>query len=449
MCPANIEGYENFTDPKEMELRNYQYTLDLKMVIPSEKLSPFTVTEFIKAIVIHRLYEKHVYPVFSVTLILPYRLMKLLTKNPNTVLFILNIKKFILNETSEKPFRVPIYENVALKPIDPPTERIVQVEEEGKAQVEANSGHFTVNLFLFKKEHLASNKKLNEKTYNNVKAVDVSLDLVDKNAPQDDTKLYIGKVDSGKKFENIIVPPVNYADSVKYLQKNYGLYNNGVQAWIDIKDAYVMDKNGAIEGPDPKKTVIKCTLEVYPIRDKVRQGTETREGSWYDEKNNIYLARTKQNLHVENNTSSQNELMGENVKFLSNNQNNKGVLNCMNIASSTNDPEKMKESVYWNPTSNPMLETEMLSDKIRNQNPLTMVFKDFDIELFSINRIYSIKDLDTQQSVDVSGKYKLASEETLFTPESGGQDGKFRATTATIFKKVGELEKSEGTDKTA
>ena len=93
---------------------------------------------------------------------------------------------------------------------------------------------------------------------------------------------------------------------------------------------------------------------------------------------------------------------------------------------------------------------EMVSDKIRNQNPLTMVFKDFDIELFSINRIYNIKDLDTEQSTDVSGKYKLANEETLFTPDAGANDkGMCRCTVATVFKKVGELESSKGTDSAA
>ena len=449
---ADIEGHQSFSENKELELRNYQYTLDTKMAIPDDKESPYRLNEFMKSVTIFRRYEEHVYPIFQFSMLLPYRLFKLLTKNPDKVLFTLSIKKFILHADDEKPFRVPIYENVVLKAIDPPTPRIVQNENEGKNQIEANVGHYPVSLFLFKKEHLSVNKKLCDNTYNNVSVADVSLDLLNKNAPKDDSKLYIGKTeDGGKKYETVTIPPVNYADATKYIQKNYGLYSNGIQTWFDIKNGYIMNKNAAIDGPDPKKTVTRCDLEVYPIRDKVRQGTELREGSWYNEKDNLYLARTKQNFHVDNNNNSQNELLGENIKFLSNNQNNKGVQNCLNIAGKNgNDPEKDKESIYWNPSSNPMLETEMVSDKIRNQNPLTMVFKDFDIELFSINRIYNVKDLDTEQSTDVSGKYKLANEETLFTPDSGANDkGMCRCTVATVFKKVGELKSSEGTDSAA
>ena len=442
---ANIEEYGTVQNPEKLELRFYTYEFKIEMNLPGEEKNPWPVTNYVTQFSIHKHYEEHIYPIFEIEMVLPYKEYKLLTKHPSDVIFVFSMRKFKSGETSETPWRISgAYENIPLKPVDPPVERIIQQPKDSEENMKGMLGNYTVHLFMFKKEHLEINKKLNPQVYNGASAADVAADVMCRNAPKDDSKLYMGKMDDTKKHETVIIPPTNCSDSMKSLQKNYGCYQNGAQVWFDFKSGYMMDRNKAVAGPNPKETVIRGDLEIYPVKDLERTGDDDKEGSWYDEENNYYLLRTKQSIHVSNTAGSQNELQGQNVKFLSNNQNNKGVLNCLHLGKNKGEGEK--ETIYWNPTSNSMLETEMLATRMRNANPLHLVFKDFDLEAFSINRVYNVKDLDTTQVTDVSGKYKLASEDILFLPNPSANEGKCRSTNVVVMKKVGELEKSEGSE---
>jgi hypothetical protein len=122
-----------------------------------------------------------------------------------------------------------------------------------------------------------------------------------------------------------------------------------------------------------------------------------------------YLIRTSAIPISEKQQGSRKEILGEKVKILSNSFQNHAQVNCVDLTfgTKTNDPDRPKETCFFNKFSHPIAESEFLAGVAGNFNTLAMSFKKADIEVFTFNREFTFKNMRDTTEVDFEGKYKL------------------------------------------
>jgi len=418
----------------KIETEIYSYETEIKAIIEGEK-EPIDIKYSFRGMQLHNNYSEQTFPFIILKLVLTKDHRKKIQDNADTVLFTINIKKFNHLE-EEVEWHKEYFDNVLFKPIDPEKVEIPLMKKDfiEEENLSGNPPNYPMTLYLFKKEHLLVNKKLTTKVYSETTIQDVLLKLVELNFQSDDMTFHIGKVDNTKKYEQIIIPPLTFAQSIKYLQKNYGIFNGGVQVFCDFKDGWIMDPQKTIEGSDPKESVVNAALEIYDPFNEENRGPFQLNSSILDEENNKYLIKIAVPITLKSPKTALKEVTGEAVKFLSNTVKANSEVNCidMTFGTPTNDSKAPKEAVYWNPFSHAIAESEYKVAVSNSFNRMEIPIPDGDLEIFGINRMFEVNNKkDEEDKNEINGPWKCDSVIHTLVPVGIGKaiinsDTKFR-----------------------
>jgi hypothetical protein len=412
----------------------YCYEPELKAIVEGED-KPIDISYSLKGLQIHNNYSEQTFPFVVTKAILSKEHRKLVQDNADNILFSLNLKKFNQDD-EEVEWNKNYFENVLFKPVDPEKTEIPLIDQEIKdiEDISGNNPEYPITLYLFKKEHLMVNKKLTTKVYVETTMHDVLLKLVEENFQSDDMKFHIGKVDNNKKYEQIIIPPLTFAKSIKHLQKCYGIFNGGAQVFCDFKDGWIIDPQKVIEGKDPEESVVNASLELYHDFNEKNKGPGLLNCSGLDKENNKYLIKTSNLARLQSPKTALKEVIGEAVKFISNTIKANSEINCVDMTfdTNTNDKKAPKEAIYWNPFSHAMAESEFKVNISNTFNKMLLTLTDLDLESLSINRLFEVNNKkDEEDPLELNGSWKCDSViHTLIRPSTGkmvlNSNGNFR-----------------------
>jgi len=433
---------ENISLDKTRNLELPRYKVYLTGLILGEKIE---LTDYLISTEIHSSFDTKVFPYIIVNFIFPKSIHLTIQKNYNNILFLMNLIKFSNDGEVFKEFKENIYENILMKAIDIDRRmldpQLAETPEEG-SEIADNIPQYEMKLYLFKKEHLYFNKKLNSAIFSECKPHDVLLYLTNQNFKSTTMRFFIANCSNQRIHRQILVPPLNYIDSIKDLQRSIGLYNNGLQMWFDFKDAFIMDKMKTIEGPDPTQTVVKGIVELYSQYEQDRAGNSSETTiSFYDEDSNTWILRTNTKPNIIRPKDASKEIYGENIRILSNSHKKSSQENKLKFTfkEPTNDSRRSKSIMYWNQYTHAIAESEFKVWLASNFNDVEIIFMESNFESFSPNRIYTFIDKNDVINMDLDGEYKLTNLKVLFS--SGQTNSKTKAIAKARFRKIIHIEK--------
>jgi len=428
-----VVGRENIF-PKEstLNLRLLKFFCDFSLVLDGEL--PESVTSYISYMKLHYHFEKDVFPYLEVELTLPKSICLKIQNNSDSALFLLNLTKQDISENIPETSYERYYENVLLKPVNIPHLTLEAEDELETDSIVDDIPQHKLKMFMFKKDHLYFNKKLNHQVYNDCTVSDVLLDLIGKNFESSEMDFNIGKIVNDKVYDQIIIPPINFIDSIKYLQRVYGLFNNGLNLFFDFTSVFISDKIKLVESGNPD-FIKDAYIELYSQKDNERTGINTMNVSFFNEENNSFVVRTTSEGIMPNISGSKKEIDGEAITILSTSNESSDVRNCLNMTfdSGSNDARRPKEKLYWNPYTNELNESEFKSKSSLDFKVLQLNIKEADLEIFSINRRYIIVDKNDSFDQDRSGFYKVVDMEFLLT---GNNDDCFKVSCNLRLKRI-------------
>jgi hypothetical protein len=420
---------------ERMELRKYTYRTELAAVIEGED-EPVVLSDFVTSTELYYDLEGSVFPFFAVRMMLPRAQHLTLQGADEKTVYLLSLVRFD-PEDEESPHNEKIYDSIVMKAVDPERASLDPSSEgdpESGREVADNIPQHKMTLYLFKRDHLFFNKLLNPMVLNTCSLPDAVSHLIGKNFRSSDMRFHVGPMDNRRTYEQIIVPPYNFIDSLRYLQKVYGMFNNGLQVFFDFLDAYVMDPFRPVERKDPSY-VPTTTVELYSKLEVQRATVGFVDGTFLDEESDSFIVRTSRKPRVEKPQDTSKELVGERVHVGSSSQTENVEGNCMDMTfgSAQNDPRRPKESFYWNPYSTPLVESGFKATASQEFHRLTMALPEADLEAFLINRTYRVEDKNDAFDLDLKGEYKLSRMRAV-VPQAGA--GSSPATAEVTLKRV-------------
>ena len=482
--------YEEIDD-KERELPYYRLKF---WYVVKGRPKPSDISSYVKSIYCEEDYEIQKMPLMKVVLELPKKFFLDMFYNQENFECKLSVKRYKKKSKNDrdKDTTMPLeeepmdeltyFDDVTLKPIGRPFKKIEQDNDKGDIEegkddrnvLDGNDGdvseympNYRLELYLFKKEHLEFNRMLNSYVFHNTNLATVLLYLYQRNTQSREDYVYIGKLDNNQKYEQIIIPPLNFFDAIDYLQRVYGLYKNGVQVFASWKHFWVEDKLKVIKIPCRKEGRSKCLLELYSKRDKDTDNTRSNL-KWFSKKKGCYICRTTQRPIMNNKNSENQELQGENTTIYSTNLTKHFETSTFNMREGhLRNVGGAKESFLWNPYSNHDYGvTEYKRVTQRNYFSFSITIPDSCLEAFIPNREYIVKDyaknvdlsifqrndkyynVETEDTkgpkknakkiMDFDGSYKLVSNRFMITNHGGPQTEPLDCTVlhSLVFKKI-------------
>jgi len=436
---GNISDQNVFPGEDKNKMLWWKYTTKMNAILPGED-APIDVSPYLTDFDMHYHYDEDAFPYIAAMLVLPKALRQKIQDEGDSARFTVSIDRLDPDD-EERAYHIDYYDDVIFKAIDPERAQLepghTDDPEDGQ-EIADNIPQHALPVYLFKAEHLEVNKMMVHATYSETTMQDVLLRLVQDNFSSSDMKFHIGKVDNTKMYEQVIIPPMPFVPAIRYLQRVYGLFNNGVNVFFDMKDAWIMDIQKTIEGPDPAQSVVNATLELYSPNEKALVGPAETDSTFLDEENNRYLIRTTSEVRLEVPRTGVKEIMGEAVRFLSNTIDANEEENCvdMTFGTPTNSDKKPREMIYWNPNSNPLLESEFKARMSNMFNNAAVLIPEADLEVWGINRTFDMqnKQENPSKGAELEGKWKVVKAVYSMTPK--GRPVPVTATAAVSMRQI-------------
>jgi hypothetical protein len=413
---------------KESELTQTQNGYKVKLFgIFNDEVTPYELTKYLQDITIHNHYDRNVFPFVTINLMLNKEVYTKIQSQAYTVLFTLEINKYDAEAAEEVEFYKNMYEDLVFKPIDVPTESLEAtldgLEPPESIAIADNIPQYPMNLDLFSKEHLALNKKQNSYIFAETNLATVVNNLINENFNKTGIKVHLNDIDNKETYEQVIIPPGSFANNLKYLQKVYGLYNNGLRFFTDFKDAYITDKQKAVVDPPDDEKIPDVKLEFFSPNDPQLQSFTSKNMTHLDEAAKTYIMRTSIIPKIIDKATSQKELLGETIKVFGSSVQKHAEIDCIDMTFGTgfNDPEKPKEVFYWDKYGKPMTSSELKAVASQDFKTITVKPLNIDLEVLSFNRIFNFENKNDAITSNIDGKYRM-SDVAIFLNVKGGQE---------------------------
>lgn len=277
------------------------------------------------------MYEENVFPIIELELTLTRELYKKIQKYSNVIYFALDIRRYQVKETDEDSSVENMYDyfiqNEVLKPFDIDRNPIFEKSNIDKEydQKENTTNHI-MRFSCFMKKHLDFNKELinNIVIENNIK--NTMLYVLNSNKANN---ILMDEPDNTKKYNQIILPGYNLTRSMEYLQEVYGIYENGIILYFDIKNGYILKKNNIIKKVQAKDDNFFKKTNIHLLEPTKNS---SKYGMYFNEETNTYIIRSLNTATFSFSDTSVRELGGEYIKFISSSHDNKYINRIHNLA---------------------------------------------------------------------------------------------------------------------
>lgn len=190
-----------------------------------------------------------IYPKFSVVLIVTQDIYDIIQKN--NVKLALKIESFsaldaIEDEENDTPIVEDVVVNTILRLYDKNLTKVA-VKSDDDAETEEESPienqKYQIQLIGYPDKILELNDEIVNDVYANASMDEILTDIYGQN-----NSLYLDSSDNKQREETLLIPPMNIAKAIDYLQSNYGIYDTDVLHFFDVDKTYICKRFSSAEG---------------------------------------------------------------------------------------------------------------------------------------------------------------------------------------------------------
>jgi len=400
--------------------KNYQYKTDLFIVSSDDKV--ISLNSGNPSVTVFNYFQNSVFPIIKIDLLLNKVNLRILQEDFDNIKLLLSVYKIessdteiadnpksgILNtiDTSIKNSYLKIFD-INRTPVIPPNEN---AKNEHFEQVEESP----VTLFCFISSHLESNKLQLPFIFNNVTIQDVIVALSTKHQI---SKILLSPVENTKVYQQIVIPPLNYTNSIYYLHEIYGIYKTGVSLYMDFEYTYILKNDFRGQLPHHSNfpyNFEKVIFDIHPLNENLFNYDSIVK---VDNTSKTFIIECKNNFSIKNSEITIKET-GEIFKFVTNNprdqnHNQHEILDNFKSLSNPESPVKAgntpKEVIKWNKYSNDFKISEYQFNLKNSMFQISRIFSNCDMEIFTPNRKYILNFLKDPTMEKYAGQYKIDS----------------------------------------
>lgn len=324
-------------------------------------------------------YRNYVFPIFIIKVSLSKEEYTIIRDN-SIEMKISIIKKIVANESNEKintsiGDEYYIY-NELFTIID--KNKITYNDSDLNDEVPSLDMTFT----LFANKHLAVNKLKFNGNYLNCRPMEILSFLNGMN--QD--PLLIEQPHNSERYKQILIPPLNAPNLVKYLQEKYIIYRNGVNIFFDYDETIIC--NSTLSGNTPQGEGDYSNV-IFDILDTSKNlegsmpndcGYKSPNGKYY------YIKTTDTKIKISDKTRIKQEILGSNNIIFS-----KDESLDTERSSWEDEPEDKiidKTQLYYDNFNNPY---PMSNQSFESFTKAVYLFSNLDISTFKLNKIFYTK----------------------------------------------------------
>jgi hypothetical protein len=395
--------------------KSYRYNLQIDLVNKTDPESVIDLSPFLIELVGMNFYKDNVFPIIRLDLVINNEVYNKLQNETDDINLILTIKKIELNTSNvtmalmvQYPFEY-YCKNVKLKVFD--------VKRRPIGNSPDKYPKIPVTLFCFLEKHLEVNKRQISRVYSNCTMNEVMLALC---TEFNITDILMDSSENTKRYKQVIIPPLNFTNSIYYLQEVYGIYRFGINLFFDLRYSYFL-RNDALEKPPTIKEVpYSFGKVVFEIKSKIESKDYDKDAIGYalDLQNQCFIIHSSDNFKM-NNTESTIKESGEMFKLVSrgSSDQNHNIQDIADNFDSLTTPGKSvkhttnpKEIIRWQNYTNPFTLTEHEFTINTSMLSADKALSGIDLDVFSPNRNYILNYMHQKQYADkYNGYYKISS----------------------------------------
>lgn len=270
-----------------------------------------------------------------------------------------------------------------------------------------------ISIGLMLQEVIDSNKKIINGIHNNQTILEILLCYLS------DRKILIEDIKDDKKYNNVIIPPVNtITQFIKYMNDQYNFYDLGYRLFYDFDKTYLLSEKGnGVFSKDEKYNSVIFTVNKTSSKDSKNLGVSI------DKDNNCYtIDLDTTDIELYENTGvakTYGSIIGIDTEGNTTTEE-------LNLEGSNTDNVRIERT-------NNLSHIKALKSKIEDNTITVNITKtELDTTIFTINKEYYIKNYSKQNNR--IGKFTLTNKREVYTRDSDS----YILTLLLTFKKLSE-----------
>lgn len=375
--------------------------------LPNERVSSISILDD---------YEKNVYPIFRIELILEPSVYYKIIKNKNTVKFHLRIQKYYhLNDNISHSLKRDFINDTFNLILDDEDSDLINGNQWKKSKynfkyikendkndiIESNN---KIEFFLFKTDVIKGMNNTNINTIlNNCTISDAVCHIL---STAEMKNILMSPAHNNNIYESIIIPPTNCLRSLKFIDTYYGIYKTGSLIYFGLDYGYILQYSGQCTAY--RKGEIQNTNIIIPsvINDHT---TECCTISSTDQKNNQIVADYR-TLKIRNDSISNDIISSNNIELVD------PCTGEITLTKGSNTTSNYK-NIFENNTENPWIGETYVAQTNAIGTVVDLLLMDYDINMISPNKKFNLVFEDPSMTSKYNGSYILTSANHKFAKD--------------------------------
>ena len=235
----------------------------------------------------------------------------------------------------------------------------------------------SMDLELVPRASLEMGRKTSNRIFQDIRILDALVMLFKERLPSIPYRFLISPSDSTRIYENIIIPPLPLAETVSYLNEVYGLYKQRMTFFLDADTGYLLCADKPLEDKRllPMKEV---QIELFGAPQGIG-GYGIANGGFDDPEAQVYHMRTSWESHLEYQNVSQNEVVGEKMRFMRDSEEVMHLRASENATRLAGKRGAEKERIIWQRYDNDLFGEGVAARKREGDFQLTIVGESADL----------------------------------------------------------------------
>lgn len=419
------------TDRDKYRSYNYRIT-ELYLFIQGEKEEQIPPERISKMTIIHD-YEKNIFPIFKISIVLESDLYYKIIKNKNTAQFKIRIQKFYRLVGSEEKSLLSDYVNgvydLILDDDDYDRDEAIKREKNSndfKHVTSSNENELfdvdnSIDLFLFRSDIIKKSKKNINKILKNATVTDAVALFASTVGLQN---ILMSPSENTKVYDELVIPRMEMFKAIQFLDTYYGFYKKGSIIYFDFDIVYILSYVGnctAYQKKEPQDTVI-----IIPEKSQTYSSDSCSMKRIKDNTN--YIICNSTDFAVRNESISFDAYASNDATFV---DSYNGDIDTSNSAAEKKGSET-NVRVFENTTENKWMSKIYASQTEAKSVVIETELSNYDISVLAPNKRFKFLFEDAKMMKKYKGIYQIASISHNFI--KNGTD--FKIMSNVVFRRV-------------
>jgi hypothetical protein len=353
------------------------------------------ISSFIHSINVKKNYVTNSFPLFVINIMTTEQVRNIMRDNEISINLKVDKYSDSDSETSEDSDEIPVIEeriiNTTIRIYEKPFVSTNTFKEEDDEESDSFSDVIQTvpyQLTGIPEELIKKNDKIINEVYHDIKINNALVNILSK---VEKNEIYIDNSDNKRRYDSLLVPPLNLIPAIKHIQSNFGIYASPIGIFFDMNKTYLyklFNKNR-----ENSTTVEIITVKSNDIGDDNKFITPL-----VDENRNVrvYLKNTPD---FESFTKINDDILGRTTVINSYDYN----FDLIRRIYEHSEVEGDKVRYYWNEKQDKIFEDEFINENKQASEGTTITLSNIDPNYFNIDTLYTL----TTSTPYANGNYEL------------------------------------------